>query len=210
MLSAYELGAKTLVLYTDALITRGTLQTRQHRVTDILNETDEPFLVLEDVTVEEFGGHGQPVRSDFAQVNLDAVLFAVTNEPAPPMPELRTPKTPEKAIISVPPFSVVGTIHLMPMDGSLRDALRELTGRFLPVTDAIFWSDRMHEAREQAALVAVNHKRAHILAPHREVDPWTGLDTSTGGTSTGSPSAGGTGTDVPPSDSGGGVQDPWR
>ncbi len=176
MFEAYEGGQKELVLYTDALITRGSVRTRQHRVTDILNQGDEPFLILEDVTVEEFGGRGQPIRSDYAQVNLEAVLFAVANEPVPSMPELRTPKSPEQAIISVPPFNVVGTIHLMPMGGSLRDALRELTGRFLPVTDATYWSDRMGEAREQALLVAINHHRAHILAPHREVDPWAGLD----------------------------------
>ena len=27
-------------------------------------------------------------------------------------------------------------------------------------------------------VVAVNHNRAQILAPHREVDPWAGLDRS--------------------------------
>jgi hypothetical protein len=211
MLAAYELEPRELMLYTDALITRGSVRTRQHRITDILNETPDSFLVLEDVTVEEFGGHGQPVRSEYAQVNLDAVLFAVSNEPVPPMPELRTPKTPEQAIISVPPFSVIGMIHLMPMDGNLRDALGELTGRFLPVTDAVFWSDRMGEARQQAALVAINHKRAHILAPHREVDPWAGLGgsattTTADATSLGAPGgvsdAGGEGNSA--------AQDPWR
>lgn len=185
MFEAYEGGQKELVLYTDALITRGSVRTRQHRVTDILNQSEEPFLILEDVMVEEFGGRGQPIRSDYAQINLDAVLFAVANESVPPMPELRTPKTPEQAIISVPPFSVVGTIHLMPMGGSLRDALQELTGRFLPVTDATYWSDHVGEAREQALLVAINHHRAHILAPHRIVDPWAGLDR--GATSGGGP-----------------------
>jgi hypothetical protein len=178
----YELATRQLVLYTDALITRGTVRTRQHRITDILNGSDDPFLILEDVTAEEFGSRGQPVRSEFAQVNLDAVLFAVANEPVPSMPELRTPKTPEQAIISVPPFSVIGTIHLMPLDGDLRSALHELTGRFLPVTNAVYWSDRMGEAREQALLVAINHHRAHILAPHREVDPWAGLGAPAPGT----------------------------
>jgi len=212
MLSAYELEPRQLVLYTDALITRGSVRTRQHRITDILNETEEPFLILEDVTVEEFGGHSQPVRSEYAQVNLDAVLFAVTNEPVPSMPELRTPKTPERAIISVPPFNVIGTIHLMPMDGNLRESLRELTGRFLPVTEAVYWSDRMGEAREQAALVAVNHKRAHILAPHREVDPWAGLGGSAGQSSAGSAAADAPGTDATPGGPGSGTpaQDPWR
>lgn len=212
MLSAYELEPRELVLYTDALITRGSVRTRQHRITDILNETAEPFLVLENVVVEEFGAHGQPVRSEYAQVNLEAVLFAVSNEPAPAMPELRTPKTPEQAIISVPPFNVIGTIHLMPMDGNLRDALSELMGRFLPVTDAVFWSERMGEARQQAALVAINHNRAHILAPHHEVDPWAGLGGPAASAPAGATSADVPGAEAPSAGAGaeGDAPDPWR
>jgi hypothetical protein len=62
----------------------------------------------------------------------------------------------------------------------LRQALDELVGRFLPVTEATYWSDRVGEARTTALVVAVNHNRAQILAPHREVDPWAGLDRSGG------------------------------
>jgi hypothetical protein len=170
-----DLARVELTLYTNALITRGSVPTRQRRVTDILNLAEQPFLVLEDVTVEEFGGRGQPVRTDFAQINLEAVLFAVANTPADPLPEMRTPKTQEMAIISVPPFKVTGIIHLMPTGGDLREALTELTGRFLPVTSATFWSDELGEGRQSALLVAVNHHRAQILAPHREPDLWAGL-----------------------------------
>ncbi len=113
-----ELTRVELTLYTDALITHGTVRTRQRRITDILNLSEEPFLVLEDVLVEELGTRGEPIRADFAQVNLDAVLFAVVNEPARDAPELRTPKTQEQAILSIPPFKVVGTIHLMPTGGT--------------------------------------------------------------------------------------------
>lgn len=171
-----ELERTGLTLYTDALIVQGTIRTRQRRVTDILNESSEPYLVLEDVSVEEFGAHGQPIRAEVAQINLDSVLFAVANTPVETSPELRTPKTQEKAIISVPPFSVIGTIHLMPTGGDLHEALHELTGRFLPITDAVYWSERLGEGRQSALLLAVNHGRAQILAPHREVDPWAGLD----------------------------------
>ena len=66
---------------------------------------------------------------------------------------------------------------------SLRDALSELTGHFLPVTDATYWSDSLGEARTQAELLAVNHERAQILAPHRVSDPWAGLDSGSSGTS---------------------------
>jgi hypothetical protein len=44
------------------------------------------------------------------------------------------------------------------------------------VTDATYWSDSLGEGRQTAPIVAVNHARAQILAPHRVVDPWAGLD----------------------------------
>jgi hypothetical protein len=165
-----------LVLYTDALITRGSVRTRQHRVTDILNLAEDPFLILEDVTVDEYGDRGAPIQAAYAQVNLDSVLFAVTTIPVEPVPELRTPKVKAEAIISVPPFKVTGTMHLLPTQGNVRHALQELQGRFLPITDAAFWSDQVGEARQTALLVAVNHRRAHILAPHKVIDPWVGID----------------------------------
>jgi hypothetical protein len=102
------------------------------------------------------------------------VLFAVGDSPVQPVPELRTPKIPEQALISIPPFRITGRIHLLP-ERDLRDALEELTGRFLPVTEATYWSDSVGEARTTAPLIAFNHGRAQILAPHREVDPWAGI-----------------------------------
>jgi hypothetical protein len=166
-----------LTLYTDSFVIRGTLATRQRRVTDMLNLAEERFLVLSDVTTDEFGSRGDQLRAEFAQVNLASVLFAVVNEEVAPAPELRTPKIAEEALISVPPFKVTGFIHLMP-ERSLRNALSELTGHFLPVTDAAYWSDVLNEARTTATLLAVNHERAQILAPYRVSDPWVGLDTT--------------------------------
>jgi hypothetical protein len=166
-----------LTLYTDAFIIRGTLLTRQRRVTDMLNLAEERFLVLSDVTSDEFGSRGDQLRAEFAQVNLASVLFAVVNEPVAPAPELRTPKIAEEALISVPPFKVTGYIHLMP-ERSLRNALTELTGHFLPVTEAAYWSDTLNESRTSATLLAVNHERAQILAPYRVSDPWVGLETT--------------------------------
>ncbi len=177
----FELGgtqhAIQLTLYTDAFVVHGAIETRQRRVSDILNQAEDPFLVLSDVTFDEFGITGQTIKTEFAQVNLASVLFAVAHETVEAVPELRTPKSPEQALISVPPFKVTGRIHVLP-ERSLRDALRELTGTFIPVTDATYWSDTLNEARATAALVAVNHARAQIMAPHREVDPWADLGTS--------------------------------
>ena len=170
-----ELSRVELTLYTDSLITRGWVRTRQHRVTDILNLAEQPFLILEDAVVEEMGDRGQPIRTDVAQINLDSVLFAVADMPVEPSPELRTVKAPREAIVSVPPFRITGTIHLLPNEVGLREALTELQGRFIPVTDATYWSDRLGEARRTALLVAVNHRRTQIMAQHQEADPWAGL-----------------------------------
>jgi hypothetical protein len=163
-----------VVLYTDSHIVRGTILTRQRRISDILNQSPEPFIVLSDVAMDDWGSRAQPIHSDFAQVNLGAVLFAVGETRVEPTPELRTVKISEEAFISVPPFKIVGRIHLLP-ERDLRMALEELVGAFIPVTEASFWSDTVGEAKQSAMVVAFNHARAQVLAPHRAVDPWAGL-----------------------------------
>jgi hypothetical protein len=160
-----------LTLFTDSFIVRGMVETRERRISDILNHAEHEFLVLRSVTFDEYGSRELAVNSEFAQVNLGTVLFAVVNNAVDPAPELRTPKVPEQALITIPPFRITGRIHLMP-ERSLTDALGELTGRFIPVTDAAYWSDSVSEARQTAAMVAINHARAQILAPHHEMDPW--------------------------------------
>ncbi len=189
-----------LTLYTDSFVIRGSIRTRQRRITDVLNEADEPFLVVTDATIDEYGSRGIASKADYAQVNLGAVLFAVTDEVIEARPDLRTPKVPEMALISLPPFRITGRIHLMP-ERDLHEALNELTGNFIPVTEATYWSDTIGEARATAQLLAFNHSRAHILAPHTEVDPWHGLDRSA--------AAGGAIANEPASPAAAPAQDPW-
>ena len=177
MMAGSEPQLLAVTLYTDAFVIRGTVRTRQRRITDILNMADEPFLVVSNATVDEYGAHSIATKTDYAQVNLAAVLFAVADTTLEPRPDLRTPKVPEMAMISIPPFKIVGRIHLMP-ERDLHEALSELTGTFIPVTDAAYWSDTAGEARLTAPMVAFNHNRAQILAPHQDVDPWSGLDRS--------------------------------
>lgn len=165
-----------LTLFTDAHVIRGHVETRLRRLSDVLNQAEHDFIVVGDASLEELGATDQPVtRAEFAQVNLNSLLFAVTDSIVEPQPEMRLVKSPENALIVVPPFKVVGRIHVMP-DRSLREALAELTGRFIPVTDACYWSDRLHEPKANAPFIAFNHARAHVLASHREQDPWTGID----------------------------------
>ena len=142
--------------------------------------------MLGDTMIDEYGSRNLATRSEYAQVNLGAVLFAVADTSIEARPDLRTPKVPEQAMIAIPPFKVIGRIHLLP-ERSLSEALWELTGRFIPVTDATYWSETVGEARQSAPMVAINHQRAQIFAPHREVDPWAGLDRSAGSAETASP-----------------------
>ena len=159
-----------MTLYTEQFVVRGTVQTRQHRVTDILNDADQRFLILEEVSMEELGSRELPTRADYAQVNLASILFAVSLQAIEPMRGLRTPKVSERALVSIPPFRVIGNVHLLSAR-SLHDSLAELQAQFVPVTDAVFWSERLGEARQSAAMVAVNQARAQILAPFREDNP---------------------------------------
>jgi hypothetical protein len=165
-----------LTLYTDAFIIRGTIMTRHKRVTDVLNDPEHHFLVLTDATVDEYGSRELATRSEFAQVNLATVLFAISSVPVDPTPELRTIKVPEAALISIPPFRISGRIHLLP-ERTLAQALGELDARFVPVTDATYWSESVGEARQTVPLLAFNQARAQVLAPFRIVDPWEGLKT---------------------------------
>ena len=127
----------------------------------MLNPAEHEFLVLANATFDEFGSTGQAIQADYAQVNLGAVLFGVADEAVEATPELRVPKVAERALISVPPFTVTGHIHLMP-ERDLHEALEDLMGRFVPVTEATYWSDRVGEARKTALVVAINHSRAQI------------------------------------------------
>jgi hypothetical protein len=63
---------------------RGSIRSRQGRISDILNQADEDFLVLTDTVVDEYGARGTAVKSEYAQVNLGAVLFAVADTTVEP------------------------------------------------------------------------------------------------------------------------------
>jgi hypothetical protein len=164
-----------LTLFTDSHVIRGSMETRLRRLTDVLNQEDSDFLVISDATMEEFGAKGQPtLHAEFAQVNLNTLLFAATDSIVEPQPEMRLVKSTEDALIVVPPFKIVGRIHVLP-GSDLREALSALSGRFIPLTNASYWSDSLGEPKVQASFVAFNHGRAHVLASHEDRDPWQGL-----------------------------------
>jgi hypothetical protein len=156
-----------MTLYTEQVVVRGTVPTRLHRVTDILNLADSPYLILEDVLLEDLDAREAPVRAAYAQVNLDSILFAVSIQAVESNRRLHTPKVAERALVSVPPFRIIGDLHLVPAS-ALRDGLAQLQARFIPVTDATFWSEHRNAVRQGAAMVAINHVRAQVFAPFQD------------------------------------------
>lgn len=163
-----------ITLYTDAFMVKGTLETRHRRLTDALNDATDGFIILSDTRFDEYRSASSMITADYAQVNLASVLFVVSDEAVPPDPVQASPRVAEEAMISVPPFTITGRIHLQP-ERPLREALAQLHGDFIPVTQATYWSDGLGEARTATLMAAVNHARCQILAPHHEVDPWAGV-----------------------------------
>jgi hypothetical protein len=174
--SGFALRSRDLcvTLFTDSHIIRATVRTHLRRLSDLLNSAEHDSIVVAEPTIEEIGSHAQPTTGEYAQVNLDALLFAVAQEQIDPTPELRLQKSTERALIVVPPFRITGRIHVLP-GRELRIALSELTERFIPVTDAEFWSDTLGEPKATAPMVAFNRARAQILTTHRVADPWAGI-----------------------------------
>ena len=163
-----------LAMYTDAHVIRGHVETRLRRITDVLNQAEHDFIVVSDASLEEFGaGEQAPTTADFAQVNLSSLLFAVSDTVVEAVPELRLVKSSANALIVVPPFKIVGRIHVLPEVG-LREALAELTGHFVPVTDATYWSDRLQLPKTDTSFLAFNHARAQVLASLGDHPPRNG------------------------------------
>ena len=165
-------------LYTDSYVVRGSISTYQRRLSDLLNAADPDFLVVEDVALEEFRTGDLIRKAPFAQINLNTVIFAVSEHAVESKPEFRIPKVREKALVIVPPFRLTGHIHL-PQQAELRSALMGLTGRFLPVTEVTYWSETLREPRTDADMVAVNHARAQIFAPYEEPNVWRDVNSET-------------------------------
>ena len=159
-----------LTLVTDSHIVRGTFHSRKRRITDILNQAEHDFLVVRDASVEELGEGGVAARAAYAQVNLNSLLFAVAENSLDAQPEMRLAKSPQDAMIILPPFKLTGQIHIL-QGQELFQALNEMTGRFLPLTDATYWSDTSRVPHTDAPMVAFNHARAHILTQIQEAVP---------------------------------------
>jgi hypothetical protein len=150
-----------LTVVTPHLIIQGTLQTRLHQLTDVMNDPNAEHLILFDATFVEVGSRRVVAGPAVAQVQLSDALFVHTNGPTEFGTEMRTPKQPVRATLLVPPFTIEGEIHLG-YEEELHQALDGLGGRFLAVTSARYWAYGVAESPNYVELLLVKHDRAHV------------------------------------------------
>jgi hypothetical protein len=153
--------ALPVTIVTPQVIIEGMIQTRLHRLTDILNESDEPHLVIADATFLEVGSRRVLASAAIAQVQLAEILFVHTNGPTDSPADMRVPRQAVRATLVASPFTIEGLIYLA-YEQDLRMALDAYGGRFLPVTGARYWANGGAEPPRDVDLLVVNHARAHV------------------------------------------------
>ena len=150
-----------LTVVTDRLIIQGTALTRVKRLTDLINDPNLDYLVLQDATFTEVGSHRVVVSGGMGQIRLSDVLLVHSTASTNSNSNMRMPKQPIKATLMIPPFTVEGTIYL-PYESQIRVALDGYTEKFVPVTQARYWAASVDEAPVSVDLLVVNHARAHV------------------------------------------------
>lgn len=163
-------------LYTEHYLVRGRLST-PHGLVTALNASDDE-LVLEDAFFDEFASREIVGQAPFAQVNLAMVVLAAMDDEFEDGAEPPERASGDQVMIGAPPYRVTGHVELG-NQRDLRQLLDRMSGRFIEVTDATFWSEALNEPRKRTSLLAVNHARAHVVAPFEERDVWAGVDDAT-------------------------------
>jgi hypothetical protein len=150
-------------LFTSAYRISGTMLTRFSRVTDIVNLQPTSHIVLDHATVTEHGHPAGGLPGEHVLVAVDELLFVIVEETdADTRPEMRIPKRPVRAQVALPPFRLVGTVHVA--QGSRpSDGLLNLSDRFLPMTDVNISCTAFPEIGLTAPAVALQRAMAHVI-----------------------------------------------
>ncbi len=159
-----SIQAWPVTVVTQNLVIQGTLKTRLHRITDVLNEPDMDHLILYETTFMEVGSRRVVTEASVAQIQLADMLFVHTNGSPDSGGEQRTPKQPTRATLLLSPYTIEGEIHLS-LEEEINQALDGLTTRFVPVTSARYWAYGVAESPNYVELLIVNRMLAHIALP---------------------------------------------
>jgi hypothetical protein len=164
-------------LYTEHYLVRGRISTARGSLLEALNDAGDE-LVLEDAFFDEFASREIVGQAPFAQVNLAMVVLAAPDVEFEEGAEPAERASLDQVMIGIPPYRVTGHVALG-NQRDLRHLLDRMSGRFIEVADATFWSESLNEPRKRTSLLAVNHARAHVVAPFEERDVWAGVDDAT-------------------------------
>ena len=150
-------------LFTAAYRVSGTTLTRFSRVTDIVNLQPTTHIVVEQATVTEYGDPAGSIPVPHVLVAIDELLFLIVAETdTDARPEMRIPKRPVRAQVALPPFRLLGTVHVAP--GSRpADGLLNVSDRFVPMTDVSVSSTAYPEVNLTAPAVALQRAMAHVI-----------------------------------------------
>ena len=150
-------------LFTQAYRVAGSMLTRFTRVTDIVNLQQTSHIMIEDATVTEYGDPAGGIPVPHVLVSIDELLFVIVAETdAEARPEMRIAKRPVRAQVALPPFRLLGTVHVA--QGSRpADGLLNVSDRFVPMTDVTVSSRAHPEMGVPAPAVALQRAMAHVI-----------------------------------------------
>ncbi len=163
--------AVSVDVYTDAYRVAGTVETRFGRVAEILNQLTGAHLVVERATITEYSDPGASRVAPSALVAVDSILVMIASGlDGGTSTEMRVPKRPVRAELSLPPLRVAGRIHVA--EGSRPiDGLLNMPDRFVAMTHASLTSAAHAELERTASVLAVRRDRAQVLLVADEEHP---------------------------------------
>ena len=173
--------AVNVEVYTDAYRVAGTVETRFSRVAEILNQLTGAHLAVERATLTEYSDPGDSRAAASALVAVDSILVMIaTGLDGGTSAEMRVPKRPVRAEMSLPPLRVTGRIHVA--EGSRPiDGLLNMPDRFVAMTEASLTSGAYAELERTASVLAVRRDRAQVLLIADEEHPDEPLASASGG-----------------------------
>jgi hypothetical protein len=169
--------AVSVDVYTDAYRVAGTVETRFSRVAEILNQLTGAHLAIEAATITEYSDPGGSRVAPSALVAVDSILvMIVSGLDGGTSAEMRVPKRPVRAELSLPPLRITGRIHVA--EGSRPiDGLLNMPDRFVAMTDASLTSGAHAGLERRASVLAVRRDRAQVLLVADEERPDEPLST---------------------------------
>lgn len=150
-------------IYTSAYRIDGTIHTPFRRVAEILNQLPSGHVAIDDATIDEFAAAEASAPVPSALVAVDEILIMVAaGLGGEARAEMRIQKQPARAVLSIPPLRLEGTVHV-PVGSRAVDGLLNVADRFLPMTDVRLSSGAHPSLDREVPILAVRRDRAQVI-----------------------------------------------